>query len=229
MITLSILGILVVGFLWYVLTPRKKDEQGFKLWTFDENSWHARYYKWLLDDDLPQGGCAYFWCIVAITIFAPLIFTIYGIARIVMYIQKLIPKRKPKPVKEISYEEFEKKWAKEQRIQARNTKIAEIVGKILLGIIILGALVGLIVFLSRGRKSFISVGVLLGVVSVAFGAVYTILWLWKKGKIGKRIAKPFLYLGSVIHMIYTKSCPKITWQKTTDYDNADTPEHVPAD
>lgn len=210
MIILIIIGVILLLFLWYVLTPRKKDTEGFKLWSFDENSWHARYFKWVTDSDLPQGGCAYFWAMLCLIVFSEIIFIVHIIYGLIIWIGKYIPERKPK---ERTPEEWQMKWDRERKREIRNAKIAGMIGKIFL-VGIVGLVLFVLIRLLSTKGGPINLLVFIGAVALTVGTCFLMVWLWRKGKVGNRIAKPFLYMGSVISMIYTKSCPKITWNKS---------------
>lgn len=217
MIVWLIVGIILLLFFWYVLKPRTKDENGFKMWSFNESSWHARYYKWVISSKLPQGGCVYFWSMVSLVLLSEIIFTIWLIVTIIEKIDDWIPERERK-IKHLTEEEWNKKWKKEDRMDKLKIKLIVIFGKIFVGAFII-FIIGSIIYavLHAKRSQWIHLFTLLGIIS----ATGLIVWGWIAMGIGKGALKilkplgyPFKYIGSMIVAIYTKSCPKITWNKT---------------
>lgn len=215
MITLYIIGALLLIFLWYILTPRKKNDEGFKLWSFKANSWHARYYKYIVSENLPQGGCEYFWSILGLTVFASVIFFFIGLFKVIMLIGSYFPER---PEKQRTPEQWQQYWKKKEKREQNQKKVASIAGKVFLGLLGLLVLFGIYkLFFLKGPQwlSILQVvGMLVGTVAVIAG----IIWLFEKFSLGKLILKglrplgyPFVYFWSMIVAIYTKSCPKITW------------------
>lgn len=217
MTILIIAGVILLLFLWYILKPRPKNEEGFKMWAFNEKSWHARYYKWVVGNHLPQGGCGYFWSMFALVSLSPLIFGGYAFFSAIVWIIELFPERKPK---EYSKEEWQARILKINKREARREKLSIITGKVFITIIIIGILVGAIFFFSGGKTNLYAFLIFIGCFCVAVGLILGIRWIWLKFKLGKTFLKiltplgiPFKYMWSMIVAIYTKSCPKITWSK----------------
>lgn len=218
MIFVLIVGAILLLFLWYVIKPRPKDENGFKMWFFNEKSWHARYYKWVISDDLPQGGCAYFWSIVALVAFSEIIFSVWLIHEISVKFCSLFPEKKEK---QKTAEEWEAYWDKKHKQMERKAKTVEIIGKVLVGIVILGILTAIIVGIIHAKtKDFITILIALGCIAFGVGVIILLRWVWLKLNLGygllkvlKPLGYPFKYMWSMIVAIYTRSCPKITWHK----------------
>lgn len=215
MITLYIVGGILLIFLWYVLTPRKKNAEGFKLWNFDANSRHARYYKWAISDNLPQGGCAYFWSMFALILFAPVVFTLAGFVRALIWFVSFIPQPK---TKEKTPAEWDAYWEKRHRAERRADKISIIVGKVALGFLVLLLLAGIAYLFTLKSEKLFTLLQIVGFLALLIGVLIFLFWLFEKISFGKHLLKvlrplsyPFKYLGSMIVAIYTKSCPKITW------------------
>ena len=223
MTTLLIVGVILLLFLWYVLTPRKKDKEGHKMWNFDEKSWHARYYKWVFYGKLPQGGCEYFWIMLALTLLAPIIFTIWLFAKIVIFIRNLFPKKERKE-KQLTDEQWQKKWEEEKKRFRRWEKIGAITGKaffVASCIFFLIVIVVGIIYLFKNPSKVIPLLFALGTIVAIIGIVLLIQWIWNKYKVGsglirviKWLCLPFRYIGSMIVAIYNNSCPKITWKNS---------------
>lgn len=223
MITFYIVGSILLIFLWYVLTPRKKNEEGFKLWNFNADSWHARYYKWVVVGDLPQGGCVYFWSIIGLVAFSPLILTASGLYHGVDWVKSLAPKRKKKKkAEEKTPEEWqeylERKNERDEVIRRRMEKLAGILGKVTLGVIALGMLFGIYRLFFIKTQQWLTILQAIGLIVLVLSISVGIVWTFKKFRVGLLILKaikplgyPFKYLWSMVVAIYTKSCPKITW------------------
>lgn len=220
MITLYIVGSILLIFLWYLLTPRKEDSEGFKLWNFNANSWHARYYKWVVGDDLPQGGCVYFWSIMGLVVFSPLMFTVSGFYHGIVWITSLIPERKK--IKKRTPEEWAEYWnRKEKRDRAKEKTVrrfTEILGKVAIGLLVLLFLFVIYKLFFLKTHQWLNILQALGLFIVIIGTSLGIVLTFMKFKVGLLILKaikplgyPFKYLWSMVVAIYTKSCPKITW------------------
>lgn len=220
MTALLIVGVILLLFLWYVLTPRKKDKEGHKMWNFDEKSWHARYYKLVTDCSLPKGGCQYFWIMLALTLLSPIIFTIWLFGNAVMFI---FPERERKE-KQLTDEQWQKKWDNQKKRSRRWEKIGNITGKIFfvaIGALVLTAIVVGIIQLFKNPSKVIPLLFGLGIIAAGVGIVLLIEWIWKKYEVGgglirviKWLCLPFRYIGNMIVAIYNNSCPKITWNNS---------------
>lgn len=215
MIVLLIVGVILLLFLWYVLKPRPKDENGFKMWFFNEKSWHARYYKWVVSDTLPQGGCSYFWSIIALVLFSELIFFFWFLVFIVGLFSFERKKIERTP------EEWDAYYARQRKCENRKEKLAIVTGKIFVGFIA-AVLLGLIIWgiLNAKGGDWVKLLIILGIIAGAVGVIILLRWVWLKLKLGNQLLKiikplgyPFRYIWSMIVAIYTNSCPKITWHK----------------
>jgi len=216
MIQLSILGIILLLFLWYVLKPRPKDENGFKMWFFSERSWHARYYK-LIVGKLPQGGCVYFWVMIALILLSPLFLIFWILFKLSDLNTNRLNKKNAKRTPE-------QKRKREEKLERRGLwmeKFGEYLGKTLVILMLLFALGVIIYAILEGKRTnlwhFLEI---CSIVLLFVGIIILLRWLCLKIHLGRYIIKilkplgyPFKYIWSIIVAIYTKSCPKITWNK----------------
>ncbi len=190
-----------------------------KIWHFNENSWHARYYKWLMStNSLTCGGCKYFWTLVGMTlaliIFSPVVILFHIIGFIIMFWPKGPEKIHPP-------EYYQKKFDKEQRREKRMAKVGKVmavVGKvflILIGLLLLGVF---IYEVSTDSKLWWVTLIFLGCVVLLIGLVALVVFLWNNYGVGDKIihSKPIRYAASLIK----KACPVITWNKTDVYESS---------
>lgn len=218
MLYILIAGLL--GLMYYMLKPRrikvstKGEVYSTKLWNFNQNTWHARYYKWLLSTgNLPSGGCVYFWTLFGMSICLIIFFPIILLAWLIIAI---ICKKKHKL---LSDDEWKKELDKINRKEKRSEKIgkiASVIGKILLGTGLLFSLVVLIYGCATTPTLWWHLLIFLGFIIAVTSIVILILWLWVDNNIGRKIknSKLIRYSHSLISGWFDRTCPRISWSKT---------------
>lgn len=200
--------------------------------TLNRNSWHYKIYSTVLDENPPKSLCPYFWSLVAIIVFSPIILLIGGIGWTSKKFDQLTkwvspPKQKP----EKTWEQVQKEWDEErvksekrrQRVNKRMDIFIWIAKYIIVPIAALGLVV--LVYLSANKigwyEFLISVLVGILIMSPILGFVWFIEKYGEKigGFIGKVFRKinPFNWsvtkiIGGMIYSTYKKACPLINWE-----------------
>ncbi len=193
-----------------------------KIWQLNENSWHTKYYKWLTHgNDLTCGGCKYFWTIFGLTLLLIAFLPFVIVAQIIMHW--------PESKKEHSPEYYEKKWARQDKRRRRGDKvgkIAEVIGKVFLGIFLLTMITILIHGIATEKDLWWILLGAIGTVLVLFGLVYLVSRIWSRFNVGRRIINSAIIQvpRSIIISIYTRACPRIIWNKKLQHETQKTQE-----
>ena len=178
--------------------------------SLNKNSWHFKYYSWIIGGDAPKTLCPYFWTMVTIILLSPFVIFYKSLSLLDTYVDK---KLKQKYLKRIS----DKKINSEKEIYKiqRNQKISEIIGKILVGmllgflLIVLGILFNVIVGKVGWYQFFINLLAVIGFLTTITLAVIGLCEI----RIGYRIINSkFIQIPkSMIVAVYTKACPLVEW------------------
>lgn len=226
---ITVLLILIIGGMtYYMLKPRKvkiaADGQmtESKLWSFNEQSWHAKYYKWLLSTKkLPKGGCPYFWTLVGMSLLLIILSPIVGVVKLV---ELIIGERK-----EHTPEWHQKNYDRQQRRELRGEKIGKIAtvfAKVILGLFIGAGLIVLTYGVATQKNLWWLL--LLAIVSAVIFILIMLLivWLWTNYNVGGKIinSKVIQIPKSMMIAIYTRACPKITWSKSINNEKQEIPQ-----
>ena len=199
--------------------------------SLNKNSWHFKYYSFVVSDTPPKTLCPYFWTMVALIIISPLIAAItlfvFIHKHISLFFDSVVPKKEKK---EKSYEQVEKEYRQmKERKKKRESfwnKVGDKCSWFFKFIILPLLLVALIYTVFKygvkiGWKSFlIHIGLAILIIALFFGFIY----LWEKlidkvyGKISFKRLNPFSWkitniIGEMIKTAYTKACPLITWEE----------------
>ncbi len=200
--------------------------------SLNKNSWHFKYYSFVVSDTPPKTLCPYFWTMVALIIISPLIAVIslfvFIHKHISLFFDKVVPKKQKK---EKSFEQIEKEWelmkVNKKRREEKWNKIGDKVSWGFKFIVLPLLLVGLIykVFTWGVKIGWIKFLVHLGLAILIIALFLGFIFLWEKfiDKVYDRISfkrlNPFNWkitniIGEMIKTAYTKACPLITWQET---------------
>ena len=164
-----------------------------------KTGWHALYYKFIFNKELPIAFCDYFWELVAIIAFIPIVLPIVLIYKLLTFIfKKQEENRKQKTL------------TPEQKEQNRKiTKVFVFIGKTIyytfIGIIILGLVYSL--YSIRAKFSWDGLFEIIGIFTVFLGLVYLIVT-----GIIKFVNSDFVEICVAKFKSYKeRTCPKINW------------------
>lgn len=200
--------------------------------TLNKNSWHYKIYSKIVDDSPPRSLCPYFWTLVVIFIFSPLILVVMGyiwIGKKINNIKNSIFPRKDDII--MSREELNKKIEKDEEKRKKKLETHKKFLKIfqffiqwillpLLGIFLIWVIYSII---QKDGILSLLIPVLIVMVFVVF-VFGTTLFLDKYGeKIGGTLGKFFKLInplnwsvtqiiGGMIYATYKKVCPIINWE-----------------
>ena len=181
--------------------------------TLNKDSWHFKIYSMVFRDKTPKSLCPYFWSMVAIVVFSPILLSLRLITIIMRFLTDLFS-RKEKPAKKPTSEMTEEEMKKEIDDLKRREKISGIIGKIVVGIFLLSLLALLSLSLYLGVKKdgwyvvLRSLFALIGIGTTIFGTISGILKHGDKINNLNVIKVP----SAMIKAIYTKTCPIINWK-----------------
>ena len=170
-------------------------------------SWHFKYYKMVVDDQLPRSLCPYWWTMVALCLFSPLVFLFLGLSALGVLISKIFPQKEKKTPKVIDYE-------KEAKRARQLNKIAGYFGKGV--IILLGSLLVFVLVLSF-ITSTKSIGLWATIKNIlAFIGGFTLFIGFVSGVVewGSKVVKS-KYIQIPVGMFvawFKKKCPLIIWE-----------------
>lgn len=205
--------------------------------TLKQNSWHFKLYSKVIDDNPPKTLCPYFWSLVAILLFSPILLTMLLIKSLlegIEYLRKSITPVKVEPEKsfEERLDEMRKQIAKDNKREERRMKTLNVmvgVGSLLFKWVVLPSLaIGIIytIFVTGNSIGWLQllliVGAVLGFILIIFGFVWTIDTYGNKiiHPIGKVLRKlnPIKWsitqiIGGMIYATYVKACPVIQWEE----------------
>ena len=204
--------------------------------TLKQNSWHFKLYSRVIDDNPPKTLCPYFWSLVTILLFSPIIlimflikWTIEGIG----YVKKNITPTKVEPEKsfEERLEAMKKQIEKEDKKEERRRKILDFmvgIGSLLFKWVVLPSLaIGVIYtfFLAGNKLGWLQ---FLGVIAFVVGVILTIFgFIWTIDTYGHKVIHPvgrvlrklnplkwgvIQIIGGMIYATYVKACPVIEWE-----------------
>jgi hypothetical protein len=201
-----------------------------------KESWHYKIYAAVIDDNPPKSLCPYFWSLVAIFVFSPLIlfvFSIMWIDKKIKHLWSLIYKPKPKPQKswEILVKENEVKRIKREKIRKIKDNVSNGVRFVSVYYLVPILLVLFILLIyTVGDKMgwlefFMTVGLAIGIVAVVALILLGVAYLLEKysNKLTNMLVgvidyiNPFKWgifqiVGGMIYATYKKSCPIINWE-----------------
>lgn len=201
--------------------------------TLNKNSWHYKFFKFMLEGaEPPKSLCPYFWILVGLIVCSPALGIVSLIIKIGKFVDKFTSKFKKKKEKtEKTFEQWEAEWdakrLKEKIKAERMAKIGKIIGKIFLfGIAPLCILYAFYQFyLSAqvvGWKHILTAtGIVVGIIICLVGIVCAFQWFADKyfEKIGEGIVKfsififtPVKWIGWMIKAGYEKACPLVEWE-----------------
>jgi len=180
--------------------------------TLNKHSWHFKIYSKVISETPPKSLCPYFWSMIALTVFSPGILLFFGLKKVSLFFDRIIPKKKKtkKDIFSMTKGELDEEYKKLKKSMKRS----EIAGKIVFGfwitfmfiIVIVGAYFGiqkdgLFVFL---RMIFSLIGIATSIYWFIRGLIYVI----------PKIRESNVYRVPVemIKAVYTKTCPIINWK-----------------
>lgn len=177
----------------------------------NEDGLLARYYKWVTSSELPKSLCPYFWQMVPLVVFSPVIFAVYALYKLVCFLIEKMPESK-----ELTWEEE----LRREKMWDRAANIFEIVGKVFVGAAItlsLGVLVFALVNEIREHgwiyvlKNVFSV---IGMISVLVAVILGVFWVVFESEIFQKIGKSMVIQVPVqlVSGMYHKACPLIVWE-----------------
>ncbi len=178
--------------------------------TLNKDSWHYKYYKSIVtEDDAPKTLCPYFWTMVALIFFSPVIFFFRGLFKVIEFFDN----KKSKRVKTLTDEQYQKKFDNKEK----TLKILIIIGKVVLGLIV-GFFVfifGLLLF--SGVQKLGIWGMIRGILlTIGFGTIcYFLLGfiIDKSHYVGKFFKlKIFTIPIQMIIATYKRACPLVDWK-----------------
>lgn len=198
----------------------------------NKKSWHAKVYQLVVDSEPPKSLCPYFWSLVAIIIFSPIIFLIMGTAWLTKVaedtkVNLFPPKQKP----ERSWEDIRKEWD-EERIRdkkraATMDKIFEVFITVMKWVVLPLIAVGVlyIVYASGTKMGWGQFFTSILIAILIMLPILFLVWLIEKysykigGFFGKVLStiNPFNWavtkiVGGMIYATYKKACPIIEWE-----------------
>lgn len=204
--------------------------------TLNKKSWHFWLYSKVVSDTPPNSLCPYFWSVVAITLFFPVILIIAGIIWMAEKRQEAHWHKENL----MSAEQYLEKMRKKDKRAAKRAKIASATGKVFLGLVLLSVVVFLIIVLYQAGVK-IGFWALIQNIFTGIGVAATFvffLWIWIEyefaDKIGGMFSKlysplkgkskyfnPFkwkisIIIWEMIKTIYTKACPLIKWNENVE-------------
>ena len=204
--------------------------------TLKQNSWHFKLYSKVVDDNPPKTLCPYFWSLVAILLFSPILLMILLIKKTiegVEYLKKNITPKKVEPEKsfEERLDEMRKRIDKDNKREVRRRKSLDFmigVGSLLFKWIVLPLLaIGVVYtfFIAGNKLGWLQ---FLGVIAFVVGVILTIFGLiWAVDTYGHKIIHPIgrvlrklnptkwsiiQIIGGMIYATYVKACPVIQWE-----------------
>lgn len=180
--------------------------------SLNKNSWHYRYYSWVLcKDSTPKTLCPYFWTMVVLVLFLPVVLFIKLIGMLFNFFDKRHSEKLYKKLLDENYD-YEKERAKSRKID----KVIEIIGKVVTGFILLClvTLLGLALYTGVKEVGWLTalknLFTLIGIITTFLLIVAGIAEL----EIGSKIVKSkFIQVPkAMIIAVYTKSCPLVDWK-----------------
>ena len=189
----------------------------------NKNSWHFKYYSFVISNQPPKTLCPYFWSVVLIMVLSPFILIITALGYVAKLIEKFaeyIGQYFGKKEKELTLEDILKINEKRRKNELFWLKFTNFFAKFVRwGILPIAtcALLVLLVELAIEIGPGLFVGGLLIILLCLVGLLSTIIYLvdnspnlsflnpfnWKVSKI----------LGEMINAYYVKACPIITWEE----------------
>lgn len=189
--------------------------------TLNKKSWHFKIYSFVVDSNAPKSLCPYFWTMVAIFCFSPILLCIFSIGFIVTKLSKFFDRpttakeRGRKDAKKASRVKF---W---NRIgDAFKWFIPRMFLLLFLAIFVLGSYLYTV---EEGIGSFLLR--LLIIILIALTIIGFVYSIQKLAEFAKPSAKKFFrvinplnwkvvkLLGIMIVATYKKMCPMIEWKK----------------
>ena len=191
----------------------------------NKNSWHFKYYSYVVSDNPPKTLCPYFWTMLLIIVLTPLLLIVWALGlvseKIIKLIDYLESKKKEKTLEEILKIEEQKK-----KREIFWTKFSEYFSMFVKYIILPFAILVLI-FEFYLTVNIVGIGLFFGgliiILLCLIGLVSIIYYLTEHTPNLKflNILNPFSWKVTkiVIEMIktqYTKACPLITWEEKSN-------------
>lgn len=180
----------------------------------NKNSWHFNYYSAVISSNPPKSLCPYFWSLVAITLFAPLILLFLLAAKI----GRLLPKKNKitKSPFDMNQEELSKHLEKYNK-QAKQAKKAEKTGKIVflffISLVVFVICFGFYEIIQRDGffQTIINLFTIFGFFSFLFLIINFLIDKNVGSKVGKLFGRVFKIPLAMINSFYEKNCPLISW------------------
>lgn len=204
--------------------------------TLNQNSWHFKIYDAVVGSTPPKSLCPYFWTLVTIFLFSPVILIMWVLFKLISFIEWIktkspFKKKEDNRPYDVIAAEIIKKWddkeRKEREDHERWVKITIIGTKIfkwvILPLILIGSIYG--VYVAGNKIGWVS---FLTHIAIVFGFIaLVIFWIFIIEKYGSNLFKPFRrhirkinplkwgitqIIGGMIYSTYKKTCPIITWE-----------------
>lgn len=177
----------------------------------NKNSWHFKYYSAVISSNPPKSLCPYFWSLVAIILFSPVIL----LFKLAAKLGSLLPKKKSKSKSlfDMNQEELDE-YLKKLNKRAKKT---EMIGKIVFGVFIsmVTILVCLGLYGSTQKIGFFETMVnafsLFGFACFLFLVTNFLVEKKVDSRVRKLFGGVFKIPVAMVKAIYERSCPLINW------------------
>ena len=186
--------------------------------TLNKKSWHYRYYDIVFTRE-PKSLCPYFWSLVTMIIFSPVIIPIYLIVEGFMKMIDLFPSKPPR-------QRTDEEWVRRYKREDLLNKIGKIVGKIfmllLFGSMVVGVVVDALIFAEKIGWYNLIRDVLAALATLGIAGWILYLSLTHSKKISNLVRSVLFFIfrysgliivSEMIKTIYTKACPIIKWEE----------------
>ena len=188
--------------------------------TFNYQNWLSRYYAWVFGVNPPNWLCPFFWLIIFLVALSPIILIVKGFVAII----RKIPAQSKKRAEYLKNETTEQYQRRHQKNDTR-MKIAQIIGKVIFGIVLLfyAGIIIYALYLSMMAYDFhdwmIRALILLGGLVAIAGVLIGVGWAVFKTFTSNAANTVYHLIGMAYHTV----CPHITWVGTppvkSEYDH----------
>jgi hypothetical protein len=205
----------------------------------NKNSWHFKYYSYVVSSEMPKSLCPYFWTMILILILSPILL----IEPLIKYLSKILPKKEKK---ELTIEQLVDKFHKDAEREKKRTLFWNKMGRFFSKYILLPISIIFICYMiylgcnSLGVFGFIQ---MILIISISGGVMAVLILMIEKtvkytsrfkkylpnlskplSKLLNIFTKPFKIIFSFIYKVfkicgqminaqYTKMCPMIIWEE----------------
>ena len=177
----------------------------------NKKSWHFKYYSFVINSEAPKSLCPYFWSLVAIILFSPVILSFKLGAKLGDLLSK--KKGESKSPFKMTEEELDEYIKKIQKKSKKSEKIGKIVFMMFMWMVTLLLCLGLYDCTQKiGLFATIMNGfTIFGFLSFIFLVINFLIEKNVGLKVRKVFGRVFKIPVAMIKAIYEKSCPLISW------------------